>query len=116
MKELLKLSVILSALLLLINCSRPNPEVIIETRYIDRNIPIQSRPRGVNLNEVRFYVVTEENLQEFIDEFSAENGELVFVATSVRGYENTAINLAELRRYIEQQQQIIVYYENSATQ
>ena len=34
---------------------------------------------------------------------------------SVKDYENLALNFAELRRYIEQQKQIIVYYEQAVT-
>jgi len=33
----------------------------------------------------------------------------------MKDYENLALNVAELRRYIEQQKQIIVYYENAVT-
>jgi hypothetical protein len=36
---------------------------------------------------------------------------MVFFAISVPHYENLSLNLAELRRYIEAQQGIIVYYE-----
>ena len=36
-----------------------------------------------------------------------------YVAISVKDYENLAINIAELRRYIEQQTEIILYYENA---
>tara|TARA_B100002019_G_scaffold289794_1_gene306148 strand:- start:823 stop:948 length:126 start_codon:yes stop_codon:yes gene_type:complete len=31
----------------------------------------------------------------------------------VKDYENLSLNFAELRRYIEQQKQIIIYYENA---
>jgi hypothetical protein len=34
---------------------------------------------------------------------------------TVKGYENLSINLQELRRYILQQKQIILYYEKSVT-
>jgi hypothetical protein len=33
----------------------------------------------------------------------------------MRDYENLALNLADLRRYIEQQKEIIVYYEKAIT-
>jgi len=33
----------------------------------------------------------------------------------MRDYENLALNIAELRRFIEQQTQIIVYYEKAVT-
>ena len=31
----------------------------------------------------------------------------------MNGYENLSLNVAELRRYIEQQKSLIVYYENN---
>jgi len=38
---------------------------------------------------------------------------LAFVALSVKDYENLALNVAELRRFINQQKEIIVYYEKA---
>jgi hypothetical protein len=35
------------------------------------------------------------------------------VAFSVKDYENLSLNIAELRRYIGQQKEIIIYYENA---
>jgi|TARA_R110000744_G_scaffold71334_2_gene143691 hypothetical protein len=32
---------------------------------------------------------------------------------SVRDYETLALNMAEIKRYIEQQKQIIIYYEKA---
>ena len=66
----------------------------------------------MTLNGVTWYVVTEENFEEFLEEYKKEHGEpWVFYGTSVRSYESMALNLAELRRYIEQQKAIILYYE-----
>ena len=56
----------------------------------------------------------EENFDDFIKKFKKENGEAwVFYAISVRSYESMAFSLAELKRYIEQQKQVIVYYEEA---
>lgn len=71
------------------------------------------RPKGLSLSDVDFFVVTAENYDEFKERFTNENGQLVFVAMSVRGYEAMSLNMAELRRYILQQKEVIVYYENS---
>lgn len=95
-------------------CSVLKPEkvVITQTEYVQRNIPVQAAPKPMTLNDVQWYVVTEENFAEFIETYKKEHGEpWVFYATPVRSYESMALNLAELRRYIEQQQAIIVYYE-----
>ena len=40
-------------------------------------------------------------------------GELAFVALSMRDYELLALNIAEIRRYLNQQKEIIVYYEKA---
>jgi hypothetical protein len=74
---------------------------------------LAERPKGLSLSDVDFFVVTAENYDEFKERFTNENGQLVFVAMSVRGYEAMSLNMAELRRYILQQKEVIVYYENS---
>ena len=58
-------------------------------------------------------VSPEENYKEFIKEFEAKNGGDAYIAISVKDYENLSLNFAELRRYIEQQKQIILYYEEA---
>ena len=66
------------------------------------------------MNEIKIYVVSQtENFEEFKKEFEAKNGADSYIAISVKDYENLAKNFAELRRYIEQQKQIILYYEEA---
>ena len=65
---------------------------------------------------MQFYAVTEENFEEFKEKFEKENGgRLVYFALSVPDYENLSLNIGELKRYIEQQKTIIIYYEQSIT-
>jgi len=72
-----------------------------------------ARPKPVQLTDVKVYVVNQENLNDFIEEFKQMHGELAYVALSMRDYENLALNIAEMRRYLNQQTQIIVYYEDA---
>jgi len=67
----------------------------------------------MNLHRVKFYAVTPENMDEFLVRFEEESGTTVFFALSVPDYENMSLNVAELRRYINQQKALIVYYEES---
>jgi len=83
---------------------------------VKANVPIQERPKKVDLNSINWYVVTERNLPEFITRFEGENGALVFYAMSVRDYETLSLNMADLKRYILQQKEIIIYYEKSLTE
>ena len=57
--------------------------------------------------------VSKENYEEFVKEFESKNGSDAYIAISVKDYENLSLNFAELRRYIEQQKEIIVYYEEA---
>ena len=77
------------------------------------SVPIATRPKPIDLVDTRVYVVNQANLQKFIQDFKAENGDLAYVALSVKDYENLALNVAELRRFINQQKEIIIYYEEA---
>ena len=79
-------------------------------------VPTVARPKPINLTDTRLYVVNAENLEEFLEEFEAVNGNTAFVAFSVKDYENLALNISELRRYIKQQGEVILYYEEALTE
>ena len=108
------LLVVAGTLLFLTGCSLiPEPEVKIVTQIEKTTVPIAARPKPVDLVDTRVYVVTKDNYESFVKEFTEEHGELAYVVLSMKDYENLAINIADLRRYIEQQTEIIVYYENA---
>ena len=85
----------------------------IRTVEVERKIPVQNRPRPVSLNNIHFYVVTEDTFKQFKARFEKENGDFLFYALSVRDYETLALNMAELKRFLQQQKEIIVYYEKA---
>ena len=80
---------------------------------VKTEIPIVARPKQVQLNDVKIYVVSKLNYAEFVKAYAKKNGADSYIALSVKDYENLALNFAELRRYIEQQKLIIVYYEKA---
>jgi hypothetical protein len=110
-KYLLSLSLLL-ALLSNVGCAVQD-RVVLKTQFVAPNIPLQEKPKGINMANVQFYAVTEANLEQFLNRFSAQNSDIVFFAISVKDYENLSLNVAELKRYIKQQQSIILYYESS---
>ena len=117
MMEQLRYLLILSLILLSSSCSlinrQPEPEIITVTKVVTPVIPTVERPKQLDMADVDWSVVTERNMDEFLEKFEKDNGDIVFMAISVRGYENISLNLADLRRYILQQKEIIVYYEDS---
>ena len=118
-KKFLTISSLLLLSTVISGCSifrLPEDRVVVQNRMVERKIPLQGNPKPVTLGDPQFYVVTEENFEEFLANFIKENGQpWVFYAMGVRSYETLALNVAETRRYLEQQKQIIIYYESAIT-
>ena len=116
-KDYWKVLSLLLVSLILSSCSSWNPlkTIEIKTVEVERQIPPQNRPPQIQLNTtMKWWVVTEENFKEFKKKFQAENGDpLVAYVISVKDYETLALNMAEIKRYIEQQKSIIIYYEDA---
>ena len=115
-KDYWKVSSLLLLSLLISSCSTWNPlkTIEIKTVEVERNVPIQNRPRQLQLSNIHWYVVTEENFVEFKKKFIKENGDpLVAYVISVKDYETLAIDMAYIKIYIDQQKQIIIYYEKA---
>ena len=107
-------TILAASLLFLTGCSSfREPEVKVVTQIEKTTVPSVARPKPIDLVDTRVYVVTKDNYESFVKEFTAEHGELAYVVISMKDYENLAINIADLRRYIEQQTEIIVYYEEA---
>ena len=115
LKNYLKVLSLLPLCLAISSCSSwPElKQIEIKTVQVERVIPTQNRPRPLNMNNIKFYVVTSENFEDFKQRYEKDNGTFLFYALSVRDYETLAINMAEIKRYIEQQKQIIIYYEKA---
>lgn len=113
----MKLLLLAMSPLLLTACVKTTPEaeVVVATEYQKQNIPIQEHPKLVNFPPVDWFVITEENLEEKIAEINSKTGNTVLFAITPKGYENLALGLADLRRYIKDQQAIIGYYESALT-
>ena len=91
----------------------PEPKVITVTNTVKTVVPIVAHPKKVQLNDVKIYVVSKINYDTFVKEFETKNGADSYVALSIKDYENLSLNFAEIKRYILQQKQIIVYYEKA---
>ena len=115
LKNYLKVSSLLLLLLLLSSCSTWNrlTRIEVQTIEVERQIPIQNRPVRLELHNIKWFVVTEQNFEEFKEKYIKQNGEFLFFAISVRDYETLALNMADIKRYIKQQKQIIIYYEKA---
>jgi protein involved in sex pheromone biosynthesis len=112
-----KILAVMATVLILSGCSgRMEPEVKVVTKVEKVQIPTVALPKPLQLSDTRVFVVTKDNFEEFEKEFTELYGDLAFVALSMKDYENLALNISELKRYINQQKEIIVYYEKAVTE
>ena len=115
----LKKFLTISSLLLLSSCSwfrEPEKEIVTVTEIIKTQRGVAERPKALSMAEVKWNVVTEDNFEEFKVRFKDKEGDTMFYAISVHDYENLILNMADIKRYILQQKEIIIYYENAVTE
>ena len=123
----LKKSVSALAILTLSGCSllqMPPREVEIISKPVQIDIVQPTMPRPLNLKEPKWYVVSDRKIPKedrtYMDKFEEDikkkhGGDLVFVAMTVADYELMAYNTQEIKRYISQLGEVIVYYKDVTT-
>jgi len=90
------------------------PPVQVITEEVKLEIFQPPLPQEIRMENVRWYVISEGNMEEKLAEIRADlGGEFVVFAMTPQGYENMAYNMQELRRYILQQKEIILYYREA---
>ena len=106
----------LLSLLLLSSCSwKPEKEIITKAEVYVPTINVVPRPEPLTLKNADVIVITEKNLQEVIKRVKDMQGSFVVYALDPKSFEALAINMEQIKLYIEQQKQIILYYEKAAT-
>ena len=88
--------------------SKQQVEVI--SKPIERTIVQPIMPREIDLKDPYWYVVSDKNIEEFLTQIEKDQGQVVFVAMSVPDYELMAYNMQELKRYINELKEVVVYY------
>ena len=113
MKHLLLIS-----LLVLSGCSIfPKPaEVVTKPIIVERPKLELPAPAPTDQKPLTWTVITKDNINEKIKEFEAQGYEFVLFGLTPQGYQNLSINIADLRRFIQQQNAIVItlkeYYES----
>jgi apolipoprotein N-acyltransferase len=107
----------LMILMMVYSCSLfPSKQnVQITTKPLERQIVQPVMPRQIDLKEPYWYVVSDKNVDEFLSRVEKEHGQIVFFAMSVPDYEIMSYNMQELKRYINELKQVVVYYKKVTT-
>tara|TARA_B100000963_G_scaffold85230_1_gene72890 strand:- start:7705 stop:8040 length:336 start_codon:yes stop_codon:yes gene_type:complete len=99
------------------NCSLlPTKTLEVSAKPIERTIVQPIMPREINLKEVRWLTITPENFEEQFKVIEEQEGELVFLAMTIPDYELMAYNMQELKRYITELKDVVVYYRKVTTE
>ena len=93
----------------------PTKEIQVTAKPLDRTIVQPVMPREIDLKEVRWLTITPENYEEQFAVIEDQEGELVFLAMTVPDYEVMAYNMQELKRYITELKDVVVYYRKVTT-
>lgn len=102
--------------ILLSSCSwKPEKEIVTVETIVKPTITLAQRPRPVEFDELKVKVITEANVQEVIQEMKTNQGQFLVYALDPVTFKNLAIGIEEIKRYIEQQNDIIIYYEKAVT-
>ena len=66
-----------------------------------------------NLKNTDIVVVTESNLEEVLERVKTEQGDFVLYAMTAQSFESLALNFEQIKRFIEAQNAVILYYEEA---
>ena len=107
-----KTAVTLTVLMMACSCSLipSKQQVEVISKPIERTIVQPIMPREIDLKDPYWYVVSDKNIEEFLTQIEKDQGQVVFVAMSVPDYELMAYNMQELKRYINELKEVVVYY------
>ena len=110
-KTLNRLAVMLMILMMVSNCSLiPTKQIEVSAKPIERKIVQPIMPREIDLQEPMWIVVTPEHYKEQLAFIEEQEGELVFLAMTIPDYEVMAYNMQEIKRYITELKDVVVYY------
>ena len=100
------------ALFGLSGCASFMPEVTkYSTEPVERPLLVLPESEIINMKDVDYIVVTRENVEEVWAELEASGKSIVLFALTHEGYENLALNNADIIRYLSEQRAVIIAYK-----
>ena len=94
-------------------CSQNQPiqEIAISTKPIDKPKLVLPKVDKVNIRDIEWVVINEENVEEEIQKIKDSGQPVGLFTLTGKGYQNLALNFSDIRAMVQQQQQIIAAYE-----
>ncbi len=107
---------LLMTLMMACSCSLiPTKQIEVTAKPLDRTIVQPIMPREIDLKQPEWIAVTPENKDEQLAKIEEQEGELGFLAMTIPDYEVMAYNMQEIKRYITELKDVVVYYRKVTT-
>ena len=106
-----KSAALLTVLMMGSSCSLlPTNPIQITAKPMERQIVQPIMPREIDLKELQWIAITPDNWEDQLARIEEQEGELVFLAMTIPDYEVMAYNMQEIKRYITELKDVVVYY------
>jgi hypothetical protein len=108
----MKYIMLVVAALSLAACGSTIPKIVEKPILVDRPQLIVPEVRPVDQIQFDWVVINKDNINNVMKDFEDKGQVFVLFALTPTGYEALSVNTAELRRFIVQQQQVIIAYKD----
>lgn len=93
-------------------CSTQPQRIEVSAKPVDKPNLTLPPVDEVNLRKVEWIVINENNIDQVMERMKTEGKAFAFYALTGDGYSNLGLNFSDIRALVQQQQAIILAYEN----
>jgi len=93
-------------------CSTTPQRIEVTSRPINKPELILPKVDQVSMRKIEWIIITEDNMEEEVAKWTAGGKPLAVFAITAEGYENLGQNFSDIRALVQQQQAIILAYDN----
>jgi hypothetical protein len=98
--------------LLISGCATSPQRIEVSAKPINKPELVLPPVDQVRMRKVEWVLITPENFEEEVAKVQTGGRPVVFFALTDKGYENLGLNFSDIRALVQQQQAIIIAYEN----
>ena len=93
-------------------CSTAPQRIEVSSKPVTKPELILPSVDTVNMRKIEWIILTEDNMEEELAKWTSGGKQLANIALTAKGYENLGLNFSDVRELVQQQQAIILAYEN----
>lgn len=108
---MIKSTVLALTVLSLAACSNVPKKITVDNKPVERPALIVPKVDQFTARQVKWVIVTPENIESVFADLKASNKSIVLFAITADGYENLSLNMADITKLIQQQRSIIAAYQ-----